>query len=106
MDAQWIKDLDTQDVGFDPFASASHFPYDEEVSTKPKNPDRLYEHMAPFFIGAAKAIKHLGGRFKVEAVLGDYAEVAEKICFGLYSEDARPKQFPALFDRIHLSNVP
>jgi len=105
MDALWTKDLDTQDVAFDPFASASHFPYNE-VSNKPKNPDRLYEHMAPFFIGAAKAIKHLEGRFKVEVVLGDYAEVAEKICFDLYSEDARPKEFPVLFDRIHLSNVP
>ena len=115
MDIEWYNDLPREafDVGFDPFEELDRFPYDE-VSTKPRNPDRLFDHIAPFFIDAAKAIKQLEGRFLVEAILGDYADVAEKIQFGLYKgtavgggrEDLRPRDFPVLFDRIHLSNVP
>lgn len=111
IDIEWYNNLPREDfdVGFDPFEALDHFPYDE-VSTKPRNPDRLYDHMAPFFIDTAKAIKQLKGRLQVEAILGDYADVAEKIQFGLFKdmagEDRCSKDFPVLFDRIHLSNVP
>lgn len=70
------------------------------------NPDRLFEHMKAFFLEAAKAIGYLGEKLKVEAILGDYVDVAEKIQFGLYDAEVRPKEFPILYDRIHLSNVP
>jgi hypothetical protein len=108
-DKEWYADLrgkEMFDVGFDPFESVNnHFPYDE-VSNKPRNPDRLFEHMKPFFLDAAKAIGYLGDRLKVEAILGDYVDVAEKIEFGLFDTSTRPKEFPILYDRIHLSNVP
>jgi hypothetical protein len=62
--------------------------------------------MTSFFLEAAKAIQYLGVRLQVEAILGDYVDAAEKIQFSLYDAEARPKEFPVLYDRIHLSNVP
>lgn len=109
MDKEWCADLmrkELFDLGFDPFESIeNHFPYDE-VSSKPVRPDRLVEHMKPFFLNAAKAIGSLSERFRVEAILGDYVEVAEKIQHGLYDAQTRPKEFPVLYERVHLSNVP
>jgi hypothetical protein len=108
IDKEWFSDLQGKalfDVGYDPFESLDHFPYDE-VTSKPMKPDRLFEHMKPFFLDAAKAIEHLGERLKIEAVLGDYVDFAEKVQFGLYDPGARPAEFPVLYERIHLSNVP
>jgi hypothetical protein len=108
MDKDWYADLQGKhmfDLGFNPFEAIDHFAY-LEVQTKPNRPDRLFEHMKPFFLEAAKAIEYLGERLKVEAILGDYVDVAEKIQFGLYETVTRPKEFPILYDRIHLSNVP
>lgn len=113
MDKQWNDSMGERkfDVGFDPHQSIPHFPYDE-VSTKPRDPKSLFDYMSPFFLDVAKAVKYLDGRLKVEAILDDYADVAERIHFGLYQDEAgsggpyRPKHFPVLFDRIHLSNVP
>jgi hypothetical protein len=117
MDKQWYEDHGHEkfDIGFDPFELLGHFAYDE-VNSKPRNPERLHDHVAPFFVHAAKAIKQLEGRLQVEAILGDYIDVAEKIQFGLFDTEEigaqvdastfRPKNFPTLFDFIHLSNVP
>ncbi|CZR68941.1 uncharacterized protein PAC_18842 [Phialocephala subalpina] len=111
---EWHRNiLDQQqghfDVGFNPFECYTHFPFDE-VTTKPKSPGRLFDHLAPFFLDASKAIKHLGGRLQFECALGDYTVIAEKLQFGLYqTEDGqkvRPPHFPGVYDRIHLSNVP
>ncbi|KAE8445338.1 hypothetical protein EG329_013460 [Mollisiaceae sp. DMI_Dod_QoI] len=100
---------DQFDVGFNPFEEYNHFPYDE-VSTKPKKSGRLFEHLAPFFADAAKALKQLGERLQVEAALGDYTVVAERLQYGLYegqgAKEIRPEHFPRLYDRVHLSNVP
>jgi hypothetical protein len=117
MDKQWYEDHDHEkfDVGFDPFELLGHFAYDE-VDTKPRNPTRLFDHVAPFFVDAAQAITKLEGRLRVEAILGDYIDVAENIQFGLFDTEElspkdgastfRPKDFPTVFDFIHLSNVP
>lgn len=109
MDVSWYSDIprDEFDVGFDPFATLDHFPSIDSPS-KPKHPSQLYDHFAPFLIDVSSAIKHLDGRFQMEAVLGDYTDVAEKLQFGLYGDDneGRPKDFPTAFERIHLSNVP
>jgi hypothetical protein len=117
MDKQWYEDHDHDkfDIGFDPFELLGHFAYDE-VDTKPRNPTRLFDHVAPFFVDAAQAITKLEGRLRVEAILGDYIDVAENIQFGLFDTEElspkdgastfRPKDFPTVFDFIHLSNVP
>ncbi|ESZ96903.1 hypothetical protein SBOR_2697 [Sclerotinia borealis F-4128] len=68
---------------------------------------------------AAQSIKYLKGRLQVEAIHGDYVDVAEKLRFKLYRDEAssgspratvsniiRRKDFPVLYDRVHLSNVP
>lgn len=67
----------------------------------------------------ANALKHLTERVQVEAIVGDFVDTAESIRFGLYRDkddtatakspataSTRPKEFPVLYDRIHLSNVP
>ncbi|KAF4632283.1 hypothetical protein G7Y89_g5844 [Cudoniella acicularis] len=120
MDVDWCKDLPRKrgefDVSFDPFESVRHFPTDEMVM-KPRNPNRLFDHFAPLFKQIAKSIKFLRGRMQVEALLGDYVDVTEKIQFGLYADagsaadgegvsQSRPETFPTLYDRVHLSNVP
>jgi hypothetical protein len=107
IDKEWFSDLQGKalfDVGYDPFESLDHFPYDE-VTSKPLRPDRLFEHMKPFFLDAAAAFEYLGERLKIEAVLGDYVDFAEKVQFGL-CDPIRPEGFPVLYDRIHLSNIP
>jgi hypothetical protein len=107
IDKEWFSDLQGKalfDVGYDPFESLDHFPYDE-VTSKPLRPDRLFEHMKPFFLDAAAAFEYLGERLKIEAVLGDYVDFAEKVQFGL-CDPIRPEEFPVLYDRIHLSNIP
>jgi hypothetical protein len=100
----------------DPFDSVHQFPV-EQMVTKPSTPDRLFDHMSPVFIDVAKAIKHLGGRLQVEAIIGDYVDVAENIQHSLYTQKtsgqknlqvggSRPRLFHSLYDRIHLSNIP
>ncbi|KAH8665117.1 hypothetical protein BGZ60DRAFT_516386 [Tricladium varicosporioides] len=113
VDTTWYKGLQPHfDVGFDPFESVRHFPVDKMIS-KPKNSTRLFDHFAPFFMQVAKAVKFLGGRLQIEAFLGDYVDVAERLQFGLYTNDEaeedwpyRPASFPVLYDRVHLGNVP
>jgi hypothetical protein len=119
LDIQYLYKLQGKeeefDLDFDPFKLEIHFPADERV-TKPSNPDRLFDHMSPFFTEVANAIKLLGGRLQVEAILGDYIDIAEQIHFGLYSDSPndtgtgygrlRPNSFPTQYDRVHLSNVP
>lgn len=67
--------------------------------------------MSPFCIDVSKAVRYLNGRLKVEAILDDYADVAERIHFSFYQDETnhgeayRPKRFPVLFDRIYLSNI-
>ncbi len=92
-------------MGYDPFESLNHFPYNE-VTSKPRTPDRLFKHMKPFFLDATKAIEHFGERLKVEAVLGDYVDFAEKTQIGLHDSSIRPEEFPVHYDRINLSNIP
>lgn len=97
---------DKLNLNFDPFDSVDHFPF----PTEPKEPEILYDQFAPFFVAAAKSIKFLKGKFKVEVLYGNYANIVEKIQFGLYniskSGSTRPEEFPHLYDRVHLSNVP
>jgi len=119
IDVQYYNNLLTNnqerdfDVWFDPFQSLVHFPADNMV-TKPSNPTRLFDHMSSFFQEVANSIRFLDDRLQVEAILGDYVDVAEKVQMGLYSSvtdhdsagGMRPKEFPTHYDRVHLSNVP
>ncbi|TGO50050.1 hypothetical protein BCON_0193g00110 [Botryotinia convoluta] len=105
---------------FDPFNLVSRLweELKEELPPKEKYA-HLFEHVGPFFAKAASAIKSLGNRLKVEIVKGDYIDVAERIHFGLHYDPTqsqvldtgdigypRPKDFPSLYYRIVLSNIP
>jgi hypothetical protein len=106
---------ETYDLGFDLFKCEVHFPADEMV-TKPSKPDRLFDHMSPFFTEVANAIKFLGSRLQVEVVLGDYVDIADQINHSLYNTShsgtgtdsglSSSSDFPSQYDRVHLSNVP
>ncbi|TVY26359.1 hypothetical protein LHYA1_G006012 [Lachnellula hyalina] len=109
IDVQYYNNLLTNnqerdfDVWFDPFQSLVHFPADNMV-TKPSNPTRLFDHMSSFFQEIANSIRFLDDRLQVEAILGDYVDVAEKVQMGLYSSvtdhdsagGMRPKEFHTL----------
>ncbi|KAI9645883.1 hypothetical protein NHQ30_005319 [Ciborinia camelliae] len=123
VDVEWFDSLTDKhdyDVGTDPFSALESLaPGFETLPTKTKNPTRLYDYFAPFFIDAAQSIKYLKGRLQVEAIHGDYVDIAEKLRFKLYRDEdssdsqevtaskiIRRKEFPILYDRVHLSNVP
>lgn len=123
VDVEWydsLLDKSEFDIGTDAFSALESLgPEFETLPTKAKNPERLFDYFAPFFIDFAQSIKYLKGRLQVEAMHGDYVDVAEKLRFELYRDEdssvssetsistiIRRKDFPVLYDRIHLSNVP
>ncbi len=87
--------------------------YSESGLTKPTNPTRLYDYIAPFFVKVAAAIKQLKGRMIIEAVCGEFAAVMEQIRYGLLdhrhpeqiSNEGSP-EFPCKYDKIYMSNIP
>ncbi|KUJ10969.1 uncharacterized protein LY89DRAFT_759958 [Mollisia scopiformis] len=89
---------------------------DKDMPTQPDFPNGLLEYLTPIFIDTAKAMKKLKGRFQIEAMVGDALDLCESLRFILYHDAAdpsataaigtRPKEFPVLFDRVHLSNIP
>lgn len=111
--AESLDDLDSYNLGACPMQLAQHI-MDEDMPTKVDIPAGLLEFLTPIFIDTGKALKKLQDRIKIEAVLEDGLDLFEKIRFGLNineqgtstSDNERPKDFPARFDRIHLSNVP
>lgn len=120
VDEDWYRDLQNKehlDFGHDPYEAAEKFSVENLV---PKNPEKLYDYMLPFFSEMAKALVVLEGRLEVEVILGDCVDVAEQLRFGLFptfgesnGEDGnvtgfetRPEHYPTSFNRIHLSNVP
>jgi hypothetical protein len=52
----------------------------------------------------AKAINYLRDHMQVEAIVGDYVDIAEKLQFNLH--DRFYQAFPSRYDRIHLGNIP
>ncbi|TGO88327.1 hypothetical protein BPOR_0169g00060 [Botrytis porri] len=107
-------------VRFDPFDLFSRLWVELTEELPPREEHApIFTHIGPFFAEAASAIKSLDQRLKVEMVKGDYIDVAEKIHFGLHYDPTqsqalgtenigypRPKDFPSLYYRIVLSNVP
>ncbi|SMR47986.1 unnamed protein product [Zymoseptoria tritici ST99CH_3D1] len=109
------------DTGESPYTIAAKI---EELGIKPRGAQCLYDYVAPWLIQIAKAIGQLRGRFQVEACVGDLTAVLEQIKYGVVGhrsqaitpESAAVKphavagavhsDYPQLYDRIHLSNVP
>ncbi|RAL68680.1 hypothetical protein DID88_007388 [Monilinia fructigena] len=114
-----VRDLENLTFGVrqDPFDLVNTLACEEGILPHRQKASRLFDHVAPFFEAAARAIKKLGARLQAEVVLGDYIDVAERLNFDLYYDpnDAnestkldylRPNDFPLLYDCIELSNLP
>ncbi|KJX96528.1 putative tetratricopeptide-like protein [Zymoseptoria brevis] len=109
------------DTGESPYTIAAKI---EELGIKPRGAQCLYDYVATWLIQIAQAIRQLRGRFQVEACVGDLTAVLEQIKYGVVghrshaitpeSVAVKPhavaaavqNDYPQLYDRIHLSNVP
>ncbi|KAB8295810.1 hypothetical protein EYC80_008632 [Monilinia laxa] len=120
-DIDWhsVRDLETLTFGVrqDPFDLVTTLAIEGGMLPQRKKASRLFDHVAPFFEAAARAIKNLGARLQAEVVLGDYIDVAERLNFDLYYDPndvdeskkldcLRSNDFPLLYDCIELSNLP
>jgi len=63
-----------------------------------------YSHASGFFDGVAKALKAMKGHIKVELLKGEFVQTMSKMRF--QADDSRPAEFPRLFTRAWLSNIP
>ncbi|KAF2145383.1 uncharacterized protein K452DRAFT_295032 [Aplosporella prunicola CBS 121167] len=88
----------------------------------PANPKCMYDYAADYFMRLGDALDHVKSRVRVEAIVGDMAETCEKIRYGLlehrqsikHAEETcangnhsfSPEEYPQLYDRIHMSNIP
>ncbi|EPE32773.1 TPR-like protein [Glarea lozoyensis ATCC 20868] len=119
VDVEWyasLGDKDSIDFGHDPFEAAVKFTDEDMKARPPAKPQCLYDYVSTFFSAVADAFGKLGGRLKVEVLLGDCVDVAEQLRFDLFSSEdgldsgntpeVRPKYLPNSFDCVHLSNVP
>ncbi|KAA8567589.1 hypothetical protein EYC84_008064 [Monilinia fructicola] len=106
VDVEWydsLLDKSEFDIGTDAFSALESLgPEFETLPTKAKNPERLFDYFAPFFIDFAQSIKYLKGRLQLYRDDEDSSVSSETSI----STIIRRKDFPALYDRIHLSNVP
>lgn len=96
------------DVSFDPFSIAEKF-YERVKIPQPENPTQIYDYFEPFFMHTAKAFGQLAKDIKIECNIDDCMAVLEEIRHApkvLAKDVARPEEFPILYDRIHLSNIP
>lgn len=80
-------------------------PYAQKLAP-PFESATTYSYSATFFLHAAEGIRRLrkyANGLTVELFAGDGYEIMDCIRFGSIP---RPKEYPQLFDRCHLSNVP
>lgn len=107
LDLEWHRDCRGSPDGtlkFNPYQAIDHLVARADLKMMiPARSDRLFDFLSPFFLEAARAIKELHGRFTVECLLGDVTEVMEQIRYGLTD---RPKGFPKLYNRVHMTNIP
>jgi len=98
------------DLKTDPFKSVREIAdYNDRFklgdSKKSSNPDApAYSHAITFFDGVVDALKDLVGHVKIEILRGDLIQEMCKMRF--QGDDSRPAEFPRLFTRAWLSNVP
>ena len=102
-----------QQLVFNPFNLASDL-YSLSVVEAPRNPTKLYDYVAPFFVETAKALKSLKNRILMEMIVGDCCDVLEGLRLGLLdhrnsgplSKEGEQSVLPTSYDRVHLSNIP
>lgn len=86
----------------------------------PENPKCLFDYAEGYFLILATAFAHLKGRLRVEPILGEMCETFEKMKLGVYTDrknkpvpgqtasslDKPGEDYPTVYNRVHLSNVP
>lgn len=95
-------------MNHDPFVEASWFfaaPYALDLAPTNKSAS-VHDYLTTFFHHAAEGVRVLKSRarkFTIELFAGDGFAVVDNIRFDSLNKG---REFPALYDRLHLSNVP
>lgn len=98
------------ELKMDPFEPVRHMSdYNERFGLSPvrenSDPDSpAYSHTITFFDGVTDALRALAGHLKIEILRGDLIQEMSKMRF--QGDESRPVEFPRLFTRAWLSNVP
>lgn len=96
------------DVSFDPFSIAEML-YAGIDFPAPEEPTQIYDYFEPLFLFAVESLRHLGENVKVEFNIDDCCSTLEEIRFSdkvVLQDVQRPVEFPRVYDRIHLNNIP
>lgn len=92
---------------FEPVRDMANFNEKFGLSDPKKNPDPdspAYFHTTKFFDGVVDALRALAGHLKIEIIQGELMHELSKMRF--HGDESRPVEFPRLFTRAWLSNVP
>lgn len=124
IDLEWERskgNLLELDMSNNPFRTFDNF---KDSGLTPKRLSGLCSILEWWFLGVTESLQHLKGRMTVEAIPGGVTIVLEQIRFGIVghrtmigtaanpaSEQASTPeiskiQYPHVYDRIHLSNIP
>jgi hypothetical protein len=117
IDTEWLQDnvaVKEPDVGYNPYGFGSQL-FSESEEEPPKNPSGLFDYFKSFFTSVVGGLRALEGRFVIEFVHGEMADVLERLRYNVLEQrnsvseqnpGPDPKSFPIRYDRIHLSNIP
>ena len=117
IDTEWLQDnvaVDEPDVGYNPYEIGDHL-FDESGQEPPKNPSGLFDYFKSFFTNVAGSLRALEGRFVIEFIHGEMADVLERLRYNVLEQrniisqqnsGPDPESFPIRYDRIHMSNIP
>ncbi|KAI0719795.1 hypothetical protein C8T65DRAFT_603249 [Cerioporus squamosus] len=103
-DSHYFPDGDGYpDVSVDMFQIINQF-HKFNLRNKPEDNQTAWDVCSEFFDNVATALKTLGKRVTLEFICGGLSEELAKMRFK--GDVARPKEFPRMYTRMWLSNVP
>lgn len=129
-DLEWErnKDVDSRYPSEEPTPNLRENPFDfiESLDEQGLKAKGGFSRFQLFFLLTARAIHRLEGRLRIEVVAGDVTKVLEQIRYGLLGHrqatdaitkatdknmtmrqhSSSPSEYPHVYDRIHLSNIP
>ena len=107
LDLEWHRDCGVSIDGtlqFNPYHAIGLLVERADLKIRiPARSDRLFDFLSPFFLETARAIRELHGRLTIKFLLGEMTELMEQLRYSLID---RPKGFPKLYNRVHMSNIP
>ncbi|KAI1213605.1 uncharacterized protein F4807DRAFT_193787 [Annulohypoxylon truncatum] len=98
-------------VGLDPFQIVGDLTKQfSKLTTSNRSSSCILQHAADFFERVGMSVLQLQGRLTVEVILGDMADVLERIRYGVLNRPAKgtrtTTEWPDKYHVIHMSNVP